>query len=261
MATASHGVAIRLASYASIVPRNIYGYYGPCVAYVEIEKPDGAHDIGCAFHVGDGVFVTARHVVADNKVLSVATTMDVLVELDDGKPSGHLRKKHKRYRIKRTTPRKMIISDTVDVAAMKLRLPHPEFNEIYVAPSSGKRWMDELVLEEAVVLGFPRIPSAHDSILVGLRCDVSAVVRKRTLDSEHAHFVLSSMARGGFGGGPVFNAENGYLIGLVSEALLRDSRLPPELGYMAVVPTDIIRAFLDEKGWLPERSEWAMYGL
>jgi hypothetical protein len=33
------------------------------MAYVVVVKPDGSEAIGSAFHVGEGVFVTARHIV------------------------------------------------------------------------------------------------------------------------------------------------------------------------------------------------------
>src|SRR6202022_2117807 len=44
------------------------------VAYVATERADGSHGIGSAFHVGEGVFVTARHVVEGLRIREVATT-------------------------------------------------------------------------------------------------------------------------------------------------------------------------------------------
>jgi hypothetical protein len=46
--------------------RELYHRYGCCMAYITVEK-DGDENIGSAFHVGDGVFVTARHVVEGSR--------------------------------------------------------------------------------------------------------------------------------------------------------------------------------------------------
>jgi len=57
-----------------MVNRYNYGYYACAVAYVEIERPGGALHLGSAFHVGGGIFVTARRVVDGGKVRTLATT-------------------------------------------------------------------------------------------------------------------------------------------------------------------------------------------
>jgi len=43
--------------------RELFQKYGAAVAYVEVESTTGERGLGSAFHVGEGVFVTARHVV------------------------------------------------------------------------------------------------------------------------------------------------------------------------------------------------------
>src|SRR6516165_2628332 len=54
--------------------RHLYAQHRKAMAYVEIQKPDSTLGIGSAFHVGDGVFVTARHVVEGNKIIEVRIT-------------------------------------------------------------------------------------------------------------------------------------------------------------------------------------------
>lgn len=253
-----------------MVPWNVYGREGPATPYVNVRKPSGDLDIGTAFHVGDGVMVTAKHVVSSNEIVAVATTSDAYIERKGGfrmpyfgdtefatvriENAGHL-----------GPP---LQCSYADIAAFRIELPDPGFPEIFVGgygdgseeqQTATKRspvWMKEHLLETAFVLGYPSIPSTKEPILVGLRCDVCAIVENRYLGNDHPHFVLSSMARGGFSGGPVFGA-NGFLIGLVTEALLRDN-LPAELGYMAAVPVDMIARFLKEVGMLPKRNPWAM---
>src|SRR5688500_4672679 len=56
--------------------RGIFEQYAAAVAYVEVVKADGEVSIGTAFHIGNGVFLTARHVVAGSAILSIATTHD-----------------------------------------------------------------------------------------------------------------------------------------------------------------------------------------
>ena len=47
----------------SRVARDLFKVTGPATAFVEVEYNDGRMSVGSAFHVGEGVFVTARHVV------------------------------------------------------------------------------------------------------------------------------------------------------------------------------------------------------
>jgi hypothetical protein len=54
--------------------RKIYSECASAIAYVDIERPCGERGIGSAFHVGGGVFVTARHVVEGDTILDVKIT-------------------------------------------------------------------------------------------------------------------------------------------------------------------------------------------
>ncbi|MGX1118000.1 hypothetical protein RKD37_003363 [Streptomyces ambofaciens] len=49
------------------------------MAYVEVESPNGDLGIGSAFHVGDGVFLTARHVVEDKRITEICMTESVSI--------------------------------------------------------------------------------------------------------------------------------------------------------------------------------------
>lgn len=39
-----------------------------------METKDGGQGIGSSFHVGEGVFITARHVIEGNRILKMSTT-------------------------------------------------------------------------------------------------------------------------------------------------------------------------------------------
>ena len=52
--------------------RQLYDLYASAVAFVSVVNNNGDESIGTAFHIGDGVFVTARHVVEDHKIVKIA---------------------------------------------------------------------------------------------------------------------------------------------------------------------------------------------
>ncbi len=47
--------------------------YASAVASVVVRNDKGDEEIGTAFHVGEGIYVTARHVIHKKEILSVAT--------------------------------------------------------------------------------------------------------------------------------------------------------------------------------------------
>jgi hypothetical protein len=59
----------------------LFGKYAASMAYLAVECADGTQRIGSAFHVGEGVFVTARHIVDGNTVTKVATTNGAYIPL------------------------------------------------------------------------------------------------------------------------------------------------------------------------------------
>ena len=49
------------------------------MAYLEVEATNGDREIGSAFHVGSGIFVTARHVVQGKRIVEMRQTEPVTV--------------------------------------------------------------------------------------------------------------------------------------------------------------------------------------
>lgn len=54
--------------------KNIYHQCRGSVAYVTVELTDGTESIGTAFHIGQGYFVTAKHVVDKNQIIEIGIT-------------------------------------------------------------------------------------------------------------------------------------------------------------------------------------------
>src|SRR2546421_103906 len=54
--------------------RKLYEKYSGVMAYVSVEDANGDQRIGSAFHIGEGVFVTARHVIDGKRILEIAMT-------------------------------------------------------------------------------------------------------------------------------------------------------------------------------------------
>src|SRR5262249_37252955 len=54
--------------------RDLFDRFAPGVAYIDVEDSNGDRHIGTCFHIGDYVFVTAKHVVEGRKILKIATT-------------------------------------------------------------------------------------------------------------------------------------------------------------------------------------------
>jgi len=99
-------------------------------------------------------------------------------------------------------------------------------------------------------MGFPPIPFSREPILVATIGEVNACVKR--YDHTFDHYIVSSMARGGFSGGPVIVHFNEHLdvhvgtmaLGLVTESLGKNGE-PAELGYMTVLTAEPIHECID----------------
>src|SRR5450756_1397568 len=77
------------------------------MAYVAVKNADGGENIGSAFHVGEGVFVTARHVVDGLQIVDVKPTHMLRVPLKEVIPEytdEQIKSMTEMYRKKPTWP-------------------------------------------------------------------------------------------------------------------------------------------------------------
>jgi S1-C subfamily serine protease len=236
--------------------RQLYEQFAAAVAYVAVETPTGDQSIGTAFHIGEGIFITAAHVLKNNSIIEIATTEHAIItkeELEHG-------------RLVETTywPGKGRViggpyfhpDESIDVAAIRV-----EGINAPVIPLGGHLddWIDDsqFVLEQVVVMGYPPVPFSKTPLLVSTLAEVNAVVDKYT--GGHPHFIVSALARGGFSGG-VALTEGGYSLGVITESLAQDDK-PTELGFLAVLTVEPIYVTLGHHKIMPVAidEEWRMF--
>lgn len=249
--------------------------YANALAYIEIEMDDGAKGIGSCFHVGNGVFVTARHVVEGNTIKEVKITEPVAITTKEffGDVSNEWVNEYEETVGKtfnfNTTPKFKHFQSSlnikagpfyhpdpiVDVAIFQVSSIHPETGVVSLG-SHLDDWIDRYnwQLSEAIVLGYPPIPLTSEPHLVGARAEVNATVS--LYSTRYAHFILSAIPRGGFSGGLVLS-EYDFALGLVTQSLVKDNR-HEESGFFAVLSVEPIYECLSYHKLLPsiQKSGW-----
>ena len=241
----------------SLSPRELFERYAPAVAYVSVELPNGDQAIGTAFHVGEGVFVTARHVVHGCTILEIATTVQRYVPDESGPVTIHGREG--RYRWIPPAVGKVVRGPffhpdgQIDIAALVV-----EGLDCPVIPlgSHLDDWLDDeaFTLAQVVVMGYPPVPQSKTPVLVTSRAEVNAVIDKYT--GGHPQFIVSAMARGGFSGGPCL-IEWDFTLGVVTESLV-GAGAPSELGYLSIISVEPIYVCLAHHKILPadQKDGW-----
>jgi hypothetical protein len=227
--------------------------YRGSVAYIETVSLDGTVGCGTCFHLGEGVFVTARHVVEGRTIGSIG--------FDDINVSQELLRE-RRFWGKQRNGRVNVLrgpflhpDPSADVACFQVE-PFPKAG----IPLGGHLddWLGEheFVLYRTLVLGYPPIPLTTEPKLVASTGEVNALVDLHV--SRHPHFLISTMARGGFSGGPALVAYNEddldrgtALLGIVTQSLTSDAK-DPERGFMAVLTVEPIIVCLEAHKMLPQ---------
>jgi hypothetical protein len=250
----------------TIVAQNLVRKFGNAVAYVAVKTPDGDHHIGSAFHVGEGLFLTARHVVEGNEIEEVRIVKPVPVRSDEflpGLPEQYYREWDDAVStVLGATPyykkwlEPLTISEgpyfpedeRVDVSAFRIAGVHAAVPIVKL----GHHWDDwvyrrEWELTEAVILGYPPIPMSNAPELVAARARIHTFVVPR--HCPFIHFILSSIPRGGFSGGPAIFSD-GLALGMITSGFVENGA-PLELGFQSVLSVEPIRLFLEALGILP----------
>jgi hypothetical protein len=207
-------------------------YYG-AMALVEVITPQGETKVGSAFHLGDGVFATARHVVEG------MVQVRLVVE-------GHHEPEHA------ADIGRMILSEEADVALILCDGPHPE-----VAVGLGGHYDDWIVdkdfyLWPVLIMGYPPIPMSDGPRLVAVSGEVNAVVDR--YDVRHPHFVVSPLPRGGFSGGPAIVGMD-FCLGVINHELMMDET---KSGFTAVISVEPLWSLMFENDVVPHHQRWIL---
>ncbi|HEX7962666.1 MAG TPA: hypothetical protein VF493_22340 [Terriglobales bacterium] len=238
------------------------------MAYIEVRLPTGDIGIGSAFHIGDGIFVTARHVVEHNQLLQMRITEPVGISLEEfyrdlGASSEQIADAAEAYkRVSGRIPRfKHFLEPlhiasgpiydtdpTVDLAIISVRDIHPKAGAVKLGwHYDDFIYRDVWQLNEAIVLGYPPIPFTAEPHLVAAKAQINAFATLR--DCHFVHFILSCVPRGGFSGGLALH-EEGFALGVITRALTAAGSAI-ESGYFAVLSIERIRTCLEANGILP----------
>jgi hypothetical protein len=128
-------------------------------------------------------------------------------------------------------------------------LPANELHRLFIPIGDHlDDWIgDEFILQDVVLLGYPRVPLALRPVLVASIGQVNAVIDRYI--GPHPFFLVSSMPRGGFSGGPAIT-EYGALLGVITTSFVRDN-LELELGFNGVISIEPLIALLADSGLRP----------
>jgi len=230
--------------------QSIYHKCRRSVAYVTVEACDGSESIGTAFHIGQGYFVTAKHVVYKNQIIEVGITQphNKLIEYHSAPLS-----EDERPRILNVDLNPIFLENEVDdVAVFRVQ----DYEDLPPVPLSSVHDMhqseDLALLSNVLCLGYPPIPLTRHPFQVAVDATVSALITIR--GGGYLSYVVSATARGGFSGGPVINSD-GKAIGLVTDSLIRDSNAV-ETGFMACLSISAAADLALKYGWDPDEHEY-----
>ena len=224
--------------------RELYVALAPAVVPLIVRDAKGDEQIGSAFHVGGGSFVTAWH-VAEGKA-SCRVEVDRLesgVLAIDRRPGADF-DRYVSYEVS-PKPARNAANDVAVFAIQELaELPHIPLGDHL------DDWIndDAFVLNEVLVLGYPPIPLSARPVLVAARGQLIAVVD--LINVSHVHFIVSVTARGGFSGGVVIS-EWGFGLGVITASLVKNGA-PEELGYLTVLSVEPILHCLADNLMLPK---------
>ncbi len=219
--------------------KRIHAESAGAIAYVAvIDNKTREEGIGTAFHIGNGIFVTAKHVVEGKDVVEIATTKRAIKK--------YLSNEYRIETIDYASPQRLRLidgpkfsesADSVDVAVFKVELGDKRLAKLKFDSYTSHDIDDDCyLLDNILVIGYPPIPFTLVPIQLASLGQVNAVIDVR--HSRYPHFIISSLSRGGYSGGPVLS-EGGLVIGIVTESLIHNSNIT-ESGFMSILCAEAI---------------------
>lgn len=198
--------------------------YKVCVVRITVKLPNGDLSNGTGFHIGGGYIATARHVIEGN----------IICEIVGGGTSQVLEAGRIIYSNDEYIDLALIETNfSLNYYMGKVTFAN-EVEKINYIEIGGHLddWIgDEFILTNVLLMGFPPIPLSKQPNIVAVKGEVNAIIDKYI--GSHPHFVISSVPRGGFSGGPVIS-EYGFLLGVLTESLGEQDK-PAEVGFASAI--------------------------
>jgi V8-like Glu-specific endopeptidase len=213
--------------------KKLYIEYSSAIAFIAvIDDKTGNEGIGTAFHVGDGIFVTARHVVEGKEIKEIATTKRIIENYQEGKFEELSETIRNPYYFKIIDGPHFPKDKELDIALLKvdllgIDLPVLNLNEMTSYHINDNTY----ILDEVLIIGYPPIPFTIAPIQITSKARVNAV--SDVHHSQYPHLIVSTIARGGFSGGPVLE-KSGQVIGIVTESLIMNGESTGS-GFMSIL--------------------------
>ena len=236
---------------AAVDLQSLYYTFRQCMVGIESTSDDDDQPlIGAAFHIGDGFLLTASHVVQGRRISGVVPPhLGSITEIYS--VHGHPDPRVDLALISSDFSLDHYMSDQLTIVGASW----PKVDAIPIGSHLDDWLGDELVLTDVLLMGYPPVPTSRHALLVAVRGEVNAVVDRYS--TPHVHFVVSSVARGGFSGGPALMS-NGVLLGVITESLERQSPVA-EPGFAAVLSIEPIYNLLAAHGVAPRANRLNCY--
>lgn len=210
--------------------RFLYKKYASSVAYVEVEDSNGKLSIGSAFHIGKGIFITAKHVVENLKINKIGTMIH----------TDNLVISNEEHII--TLVREPLLHPIRDVDVACLITDADHLPRIPLGTYTDVSLRNDMILHSALLFGYPPVPLSKIPVLICTITQINAIIDMSI--RGHFHFIMSAMSRGGFSGGVCLH-ENEFALGVITKSLLPDSEKETELGYLAVLSVEPVNNCLE----------------
>ena len=221
----------------------LYNLCKTAVVPVIITDINGDEGVGTAFHVGEGIFVSAKHLFDDIKSSCLLLSSNVYEQFIKNDFPNLPSESNLKFSINPKFPD----SDLIDVAVFQV----DELKNLPAVELGGHfdDWVndDAFILKEVLVFGYPPIPMTNEPILVTVKGEINALVNVR--HSDHFQFIISAIPRSGFSGGVAMLPN--MALGVVTSSLVNNNQ-QAETGFMSVLTIEPILTCLGKHGLVPE---------
>lgn len=219
-------------------PERLVEDYSGAVARVVVEDA-GRPGVGAAFHVGAGIFITARRVVRGRRVTSVSTTVPALASGADGRIGGARRL--------RTAKRVDVLEhERLDLACLRTDLEAGV--HVRLGGATCAYAVPGAMLKPVVVMGFADLAGVERALFC-THAEINACLPSA---AGAPHLVVSQIARADLTGGPVIVVETGECLGVVTH-LTADQRFGTGRMFAVLTAGPILEMLLDND-LLPEHQ-------